>query len=393
MIPIVATEIKGKESPVLETNILPSEHSKIRADRQRKLVVAGPHGNERNARFVVLETQRYFIRNPKILSNDLILYFIPAMSPTMFFADARGLPLDNKGEYLNKVPAAGLKNAVETKVTDTLKSLTIPRLHDDIAASIPGFTTWQDGIQGQGDPKKPKYGIDTNRDIYNVLPSTKSCLQFFIDNKENMAVFMLHGYEEIVRDRVLDGFIDGYQCTLAGPYKLEGNKGYIEEYIMNQMDVITSLIFGYRYKRENESKKAERSKNYFFKQDSNVGTIYNGEWSRKLFLNNNNTIGHGILCFDIEMAENYREGSRNQTGGKNTGNKMKYDPKLVMDRQNQNNMPFFNSSTERKFSITNKTVVFEKIGDEEDKRFITLSFNDFLLEYHTHKNKIVSKLN
>jgi hypothetical protein len=59
---------------------------------KKKLVIAGSHGDERNAQRVIMATQRYFI-NEGDIPDDLALYFIPCLSPTMCFADARGIPL------------------------------------------------------------------------------------------------------------------------------------------------------------------------------------------------------------------------------------------------------------------------------------------------------------
>ena len=368
-IPIVVTRVGDENAP-------------------KKIVIAGSHGNERNARFAVLETQMHFIASG-LQGNDLVLYFIPAMSPTMFFADARGLPLDSEGNYLKDVPAGKIEAKVREKVREVLTTLTIPKLHDDIASKIEVKEVdngqekktnmiWQDAIQrNQLDSTKPIYGIDTNRDCYNILPSTECCLNFFVKNKENMTVFMLHGYERLDEDRVREGFNSGYQCTLAGPYEFYATRGCIDESIMDQMDVITSLIFGYRYKRgEDRLEVVDYSTNYFFDRKTAIGIEFNGEWSRKLYLD---TPDLKILCFDIEMGENYREGSRNQIGGRGDGSAMNYEPRLVTDRRYQNNMPFFDPATARKFYATNKIVVFS----DGSSNPATLSFNDFLLKYHS----------
>jgi hypothetical protein len=46
------------------------------------LVIAGPHGDERNAQRLIMAAQRHFI-NTGVDDDNLLLYFIPTLSPTM----------------------------------------------------------------------------------------------------------------------------------------------------------------------------------------------------------------------------------------------------------------------------------------------------------------------
>jgi len=341
-IPIIVTKV-GKENAI------------------KKLVIAGPHGNERNARFVVLETQRYFIENSDKVPDDLVLYFIPAMSPTMFFADARGLPIDkNKsgnGNYLDsKATEEEIKIMVKNKVAEVLKSLTIPGLHDDIAYCIErrprneGSTkTWQDLIQEQKDAAKPEYGIDTNRDIYQILPSTQAFSTFIerviSTDVENSTVIMLHGYEGVhsTEKRTKNSRGGGNQGTVLGPYTVNGNGyGIINPKIKRYVDFMTSVLFGYTFFDEDTE-----LKNYFYLADPKVASS-KGEWSWLLYKKD----GTGVHCFDIELGESYRDGSRGKEPWPNaSGRHMPYDWRNIVNREM---FPFFkktNGNIDGRFTL------------------------------------------
>jgi hypothetical protein len=373
-IPIVITKIAGKVK--IPSSAIPTPHNKDSLFQGlKKLVIAGPHGDERNALFAVLETQKHFIKEAARIPENLILYFAPAISPTFFFADARGLPLDNEGKLTKNYPTA---TDLQRAVCNKLKDYKIPMLHDEIIRFIydknsKTMNTFQKSIQAQPDSTKPEYGIDTNRDVYNLLPSTRVFLDF-IDTRvsggtsyDDIAVFMLHGYESIIRERLRNDVNNlPSRGTVTGPYKLDGDNGYMEEKTMNRIDFITSELFGYTYARGNPNGKINCSKNYFFKADPNVGKEFNGEWARKLYLDGKNGQARRIQCFDIELPDNYREGARYPPG--KSGNDT-YESDKVVNRYTKRNMPFFNEATNGKF-----------VND-------TSSFYEFLLRFFDKRDK------
>jgi hypothetical protein len=182
---------------------------------------------------------------------------------------------------------------------------------------------------------------------------------------------MLHGYEDINKERIPPGErVLNSQGTVAGPYRLDGIRGYMEESVMNRVDNITSSLFGYKYARGSAPiNRVNYSRNYFFDPESTVdivGRKFNGEWSRKLYLNEKDGHARRIQCFDIELPENYREGSRCPPG--ETGKHGIYTPNMVVNRHTYNiKMPFFNEAARGKFL--------------NDPSKTTSSFYDFLLEY------------
>jgi hypothetical protein len=388
-IPIVVTEIKGPEGQISE-NIHYHFQAQAHAANLKKLVIAGPHGDERNAQLAVLETQKYFMRN-SVSVYDLMLYFVPSISPTMFFADARGLPFDGIVRYADNMTDAEKEKIAKTAADTALAGLTIPLLHGRIASK-------RALIQGQTNSLEPANGIDTNRDVYNLLKSTNAFYNFVIGeangNRSNnfITLFMMHGYEDAsgrdIRDKISTTSAQG---TLSGPYLFDRNNGYIEDHIMDQMDIITTLIFGYRYERgKNITNKVEYSGNYFFNKKTNIKDEFNGEWSRKFYLREGNENAPSIQCFDIELGQDYNEGYRERIPI--------YDDTKVTNRSSNADIPFFNQDSDMntKFVITNRSV--ELIVDETVSPHITVSqpvtvsFREFLLKYYDYRYRKIEKI-
>jgi hypothetical protein len=118
----------------------------------KKLVLAGPHGDERNAQRLIMVAQRLLIRSGP--PNDTVLYFIPSLSPTMTFADIRGV--------LNK---------------HFEKEFDIPTLHEGIQFSERKI------LQEQVDPVNHPVGIDANRDYHLKFKSSFEFHDFIIGLK------------------------------------------------------------------------------------------------------------------------------------------------------------------------------------------------------------------
>lgn len=366
---------------------------------KKRIVIAGPHGDERNAIFAILETQKNFIVN-RFLEHDLILFFIPATSPTMFFADARGLPFVGDHIDYSDMPDAEVKKTVKDAVNTALRELKIEDLHDKMLAGL------REDIRKQGNSLKPTHGIDSNRDVHNLLPSTVVFFKFVTEEaKKNVTehtttVFMMHGYEN-ARDRggdiQRDGItVDTSHGTLCGPYMLdEEGKGFIAESIMNQMDVITTLIYGYRYVRRGSNTIANRvnhSRWYFFKSPIGIETEFNGEWSRKFYLREGVTDRNipVILCFDIELGQDYNEGVRATASGGG------YSPAKIKDRSSSSNppLPFFNQihSINTRFVRVNRGVFFKDDRDRPVPLPVAVPFCNFLLMYYDYRNKQIDRI-
>jgi len=389
--------------PIVVTRVGP-ENAKY------KIVIAGPHGNERIARFVVLETQRYFIENG--LSNtDLALYFIPAMSPTLFFADARGLPFvkekGNEYEYardpFNKMDRDKLSiNTSKEIIRKYMKEkkiyefLTIPKLHDFMEKEVDGILM-HDNIQSHNiSPLTPKYGIDANRDFHNILLSTVA-FHSFINSlgaiPENITVFMMHGYSNRNKsdDRIYPTNNINGQGAVYGSYEVKENKMYLDDKLMQYTDLVALYLFGYKPYKNTIGNAVDLSENYIFENKPNK---YYGEWSQKLYK-------QGIHCYDIELNINYRQGTRGGTGKREKKEiNMPYDSDIVINRKKTminpeeiNYMHFFLKKEHGRFvNINRSTITFVYPKETEESKnieqYISLSFYNFLSEFYFLLEKV-----
>jgi hypothetical protein len=392
--------------PIVATRIGPDT-------AENKLVIAGPHGNERMARFVVLETQKHFIQNG-ISDPNLALYFIPAMSPTLFFADARGLPfVKNGNEY------ESFKNPEDRRgaVADICNFLSIPKLHDFMATNVDS-ALMHDNIQSNnGTPENPIYGIDTNRDLHNLLESTRAFMSFInrqvrnnplinsmpgisqievpsgisispTTGSRNITVIMLHGHEDAfrpVRERIFNhaayttekGYDDLSEIgmgTVLGPYEVDSNeRGSVVDPVMGYVNYMTAALFGYIY--------GGAVADYLYGRDRNVRNL-KGEWGRKLY-SDEKDINKKILCFDIELANSHRDGTRGKTErGQTALTNMGYDPNEVVKRDEK--FQFFkkeNGAISGKFANVSGKVAYKTADGENKYLRFTIPFYEFLISY------------
>jgi hypothetical protein len=371
-----------------ETGI-PIVVTRIGSERaEKKIIIAGPHGNERMARFVVLETQRYFTEKG-VSDPDLALYFIPAMSPTLFFADARGLPFVNGG---GKYTYAGNPNGKEKETINNICGfLTIPKLHDFMAEKIKATINRQTGkhlvhdlIQSQENSEKPEYGIDANRDCYNALKSTGAFHSFVESLKtslENITVIMMHGYEDRKKTENEPYPKDGItgQGAVYGSYLVNGNQMDLNDEMMRYSDLVTLCLFGYKHFKNEKDNVISHKNKYIFE---NKPEKYFGEWTQKLY-------EQKISCYDIELAENYRQGTRGKIGS--SGVEKKYDPYFVIYRENK--MHFFMNKDIGRFVNLNGskiTFVYSIGGGKKENRIenISLSFFNFLTDLYALFEKV-----
>jgi hypothetical protein len=367
---------------------------------KKKLVIAGPHGDERNAQRLIMSAQKYFI--DKDMSANTVSYFIPCLSPTMCFADARGIPI---------VDIEGRKRSLSDALT-----ITIPDLHNLIASQVPKDPHFPNEkellrklIQDQLDPTDPKYGIDANRDVNFILDSSKRFAEFIksitgIDlmvgtGKDDgiCTVFMIHGY-----DSSKSGYINNKGCVY-GQYKPDGKNsgsGVIPLIIIRYIDMITQSLF--RYINASSSIVATdntSNRNYFYQNDNKINK-FNGEWIRHLC---GRTEEYGISSFDIELGQVYNEqvrgakaaeyakayrdasGTEDQKRAKAeeaVKNIADYDPGKVENKD----FEFFKPKQEpeqRGFFIMNNQR--EINYNPRDGVYPTISFNSFLTSFYDRK--------
>jgi hypothetical protein len=235
-------------------------------------------------------TQRYFI-NEGIDSNlGLALYFIPSISPTLAFADARGLPIVDKDGKKYEPDDADSKKSIET----ALKAHTeIQYIHDLIREPVGGIIL-RNQIQSQRNPENPRYGIDSNRDYNMALPSSRA-FKGFIElltrntDRDKLNVFMMHGYTE---------YGDVY-----GPYYLNSRgKVRMTNEVKGYVNYIRSTLFNHRNIERTNSHIDENvndpDRQFYFADTLENPGKYKGEWVYHLYANDKE---NGILCFDIEL--------------------------------------------------------------------------------------------
>jgi hypothetical protein len=314
-IPIIATRIGNASAP-------------------KKLVIAGPHGDERNAQRLIMTSQKYFIQNGAPL--DTVLYFIPCLSPTMAFADARGIP--------NKFWEGGNPNAVMTNGPFQLKTLNIPTLHDEVT-----FQMREDIRLRNGSPRSPRHGVDANRDFYLSLPSSRAFLSFIgntlirtmsnspqtttetiIEGRpftnttyDNIRVFMMHGY-------------DG-SGAVYGPYSVY-EKGINERWparmSAEDIDHVNILMRSYLGIWDFNRRRTDP----LYSDTSADARGYQGEWSLHLYKRK-------IWSMDIELPDYHAENkNRNpDTPSYNEGVRGATDVSLIYDTRliESSTLPYF----------------------------------------------------
>jgi hypothetical protein len=167
---------------------------------KHKIIISGPHGDERCALRLILMVQRRFSREPTLaIESDSVFYFIPAMTPTFYFADARGLPI------VNKYGKMDYEDNIEASIAYAIENIDIPLLHDnivniiDVPESPNKKETLRTAIQQYNRNNRfayyPKYGIDTNRDSHSHLSSIQSFYRFVEKLPgDQKTVILLHGY-------------------------------------------------------------------------------------------------------------------------------------------------------------------------------------------------------
>jgi hypothetical protein len=348
-----------------------------------RLVIAGPHADERNAQRVVMAAQRHFI-NTGVDGNNLLLYFIPTLSPTFTFADARGLPIvDGDGTKYGEKDGANLQQSIEMAIKQYTE---IQYIHDLMEEKIEDKIL-RNHIQDQDDPARPQWGIDANRDINLKLPSSrvfKTFMELVSQNfdKNNLNVFMLHGYTE--------------RGDVYGPYYLEGSgKVRMEDAVKRYVNYIRRTLFNRGQIRVTNlasigPEDIDPDSGFYFGETREKPEKYAGEWAYQVYSTDKE---HGILSFDIELPgcvnprtgipESeylYDEGRRGETHspyiadrvGTHTWNG---DEGLIPSAASRNfRRPFFGTSRPG----------FMVEADSDD----LMSFYNFLLGYFTKRDEM-----
>ena len=267
-----------------------------------KLVIASPHGDERNAQRLIMAAQKYFIKEGA--PADMVYYFVPCISPTMAFADARGIPVVNK----NNVREPSIKQLLDDYRTNT-NGKNIPYLHDLIAMEVPitpnsttkrllrtsiqnhngsAFATFDDYKNGRRNQGYPIYGIDSNRDVEPWLDSTK-CFIAFMERlcdspgaPDNIKVFMVHGYKDG------GGVFGTYDINLTE------RKAELLPAARDMAYAFWAFLFGGRPED-------------FYGSTRTLPHNYVGEWNQILYRR------LGVLSVDIELPDApYDEGRRGE---------------------------------------------------------------------------------
>jgi hypothetical protein len=236
----------------------------------------------------------------------------------MAFADARGIPVIYENGSRIQDGNGNLK------MTEILGRITIPYLHDFIAANIGGrgpvlrtliqssgtngiaFASYADYQSGKLGNNYPRYGIDANRDVWatvpgkqGALPSTQWFVRFirglisgtYAPKPENVKVIMMHGYDDT--------------GTVYGTYTVnpEGTADMVlagETYAY----AFWNYLFDSRKMKPFYDSGTDNTKTHPFK--------FAGEWSQILYKN------FQILSVDIELPNGwpYNEGYRGEGGGR-----------------------------------------------------------------------------
>jgi hypothetical protein len=316
----------------------------------KKLVIAGPHGDERSAQRLIMMLQKHFIQHGPPLGT--VIYFIPSISPTMTFADARGIPLVNEaGEKVDKTKRINGSGMID---------ISIPQLHDLVAALIPPVPPLPPSrirddrvlrslIQNQKTPHEPPYGVDSNRDVEQKLKSSK-VFRGFIDwlNEQHRArernyteihvkiydpKFANPNVAEEVTGSTIDNFrvlmIHGYDKSqpggcVYGPYYVSKNEtidlrrparmSLTDQIYVNYIrDTLGWNTPGRRLNYESDEIKLENLSNngsiilseylYLYLATARNAKPFEGEWSWYF-------TDKGIWAADIELRHYFDEGVR-----------------------------------------------------------------------------------
>jgi hypothetical protein len=302
-----------------------------------------------------MAAQRHFIQHGP--PEDTVLYFIPCLSPTMCFADARGIPNEFWMNSPKTSPSRHRRVEEEVKVLDILlgkfvlkPDLTIPKLHDALIEGVKEDVEVANGvwerqevsmrtaIQRYNDmPLAPKHGVDANRDYYFSLPSSQYFLDFIKNLKQktaigktrtttvisgrefnnatldNMRVFMMHGYDG---SGAVYGPYSVFEKGENEPWPARMNDDIDIPYVNNLMNILKMPTWN------------QREGSPLYADTGSDARPYRGEWSRHLY-------ELEIWGADIELANNnnrfsvpsYNEGIH---GGS-------YNPALIGEKE----LPYF----------------------------------------------------
>jgi len=265
--------------------------------------------------------QKYFI--PKGAPDETVLYFIPCLSPTMAFADARGIPFIK--EEGDKYFILEYNKINDIKIKKIYDLLSIPKLHDFMAEEInvtinnkKNNYLVRDLIQKYNEsPLVPRFGIDANRDQNLALSSSNAFFEFIKEiNHEDIPKFDMikttdkKNREEIAKeilDRKIRVFmIHGYNLPGRpfGPYWADENAKpkWKLATTFNDREHIKILID----KLDMVPIEAEEERKYIWPDAIDNPTNYRGEWLRRIYTECK------IWTCDIELGSSNSEYNANK---------------------------------------------------------------------------------
>jgi hypothetical protein len=302
----------------------------------KKIVIAGPHGDERNAQRLIMTSQKHFIKNAP--PDNTVLYFIPYISPTMAFADARGIPNQfweggEKGKTMSpRLILTYEGNRTRKGFSINKWKLTIPELHDAMDNIM------RNNIQYNNDtPLSPKWGVDANRDYYLSLHSSRAFLDFINKINGNIPDLNMRETDKQKREEIAQQILDrNIRVLMIHGYNTPGRAFcpyWVNENTSNWTAVTTEkdrdhvkTIIG-ALKMQPIGKESE----YLYED---APKKYLGEWVRRLYTDCK------IWVCDIELEQdkldknNYDEGIRGPTSNR------KYNHLTIEDTS----LPYFKTT-------------------------------------------------
>jgi hypothetical protein len=215
---------------------------------------------------------------------------------------------------------------------------------------------------------------------------------------------MMHGHEDAsYPDGRKKGPNNSNQGTVLGPYvhhERNSDYGFIRSDVRKQVDFMTSALFGYMFNISGKNRYVDnirddplnRQRFYFYQGDNKIADT-RGEWASQLYTDEGEDT-RKILCFDIELANAYRDGTRRDERDEDY-QQDDYEPYKVIDRGNDlRPFPFFkkeNGTINGKFANVSGTIKYDIDNRENLTMNFTDSFFNFLTSYFDLKGMTIKK--
>jgi hypothetical protein len=291
---------------------------------EKVIIIATPHGDERNAQRLTLWNQMKFTAE---YSGNKLYYFIPSTSPTAYFADIRDFPQDlvDRNNQMVEGYSRGISNAEYGRL--------LMRLSE------------KGNKARNGGPNEDIPVYNTNRDCKDKnLISTGHMLRF------------LEGFSSRNRGEKVVFFIHGYDTTGAVFSKYTVNEKIpddeqipvVAEEDFNRAKNISLLVFQHTMRKRFYNKDGHNIDNNIAKLKEYL-KLYAGEYLQYVPL--------GMRAFDIELMEDRL----------NEGRPAEHEWKIPPYNENRdirkNNTPVFYSNDNGKEIISNSGELKNKFYD------------------------------